>query len=41
MNVLLQIPTLQFVAAKCTKVGNEQPSKRPLKTAPTTTDLAI
>jgi hypothetical protein len=25
---------LQSAAAKCTKVGNEQPSKRPLKSAP-------
>jgi len=26
--------SLQFIAAKCTKVGNEQPSKQPLKLAP-------
>ena len=35
MNVLHQRPSLQSVAPKCTKVGNEQPSKRPLKTAST------
>ena len=34
MNVLPQRPSLQSIAAKCTKVGNEQPSKQPLKTAP-------
>jgi hypothetical protein len=34
MNVLLHRPSLQSIAAKCTKLGNEQPSKQPLKTAP-------
>jgi hypothetical protein len=31
---------MQPVAPKCTKVGNEQPSKRPLKTAQTMSALA-
>jgi len=34
MNVLPQRPSLQSIAAKCTKVGSEQPSKQPLKVAP-------
>jgi hypothetical protein len=33
MNVLPHRPSLQSIAAKCTKVGNEQPSKQPLKVA--------
>src|ERR1700733_9987800 len=41
MNALPQGPPLQSVAQKRTKVGNEQPSKRPLKTAPTVNDLTI
>jgi hypothetical protein len=34
MNGLPPRPSLQSIAAKCTKVGNEQPSKQPLKNAP-------
>jgi hypothetical protein len=33
MNGLPLRPSLQSIAAKCTKVGNEQPSKQPLKIA--------
>jgi hypothetical protein len=31
MNGLLHRPSLQSIAAKCTKVGNEQPSEQPLE----------
>jgi hypothetical protein len=31
LSLLRQWPALQSVALKCTKVGNEQPSKQPLK----------